>query len=87
VVVPTGQDLDIACRDLVELVTDYLEGDLDQPTKAAVEAHLQECPACQRYLEQMRATVELLGRVPLETLDESSKRRLLAAFRGLIPQT
>src|SRR5665809_134322 len=48
---------------IVELVTDYLEGDLDADTSTALEAHLDLCPCCARYVEQIRETVSTLGDV------------------------
>jgi anti-sigma factor RsiW len=44
----------------VELVTDYLDGALDEARRDRFEAHLEECPDCARYLEQMRLTLRLL---------------------------
>lgn len=72
---------DIACVELVELLTDYLEGALPPDEVAAVEAHLDLCSACRTYLEQMRTTIAALGSVPVETLSESAYDDLLAAFR------
>jgi anti-sigma factor RsiW len=75
-------DDDIPCQDIVELVTDYLEGALDADTARAVEAHLAGCDGCQTYLDQMRSTAAALGRVPVETLSERAQADLMAAFRG-----
>lgn len=50
-------DDDLACRDLVEVVTDYIEGDLVADTRTRFEAHLATCAACREYVEQVRATV------------------------------
>ena len=72
---------DIACAEVVEIVTDYLEGALDQETAAAVEYHLTLCPGCDDYLQQMRATIQLVGRVPVETLSVAARDELLTAFR------
>lgn len=71
---------DLACNELVELLTEYLEGALPPDEVAAVEAHLAGCEACQRYLDQMRATIEALGTVPVETLSPQACDTLLAAF-------
>jgi len=72
---------DVACIELVELLTDYLEGVLPPDEVAAVEAHLEKCPPCQVYLAQMRATIDALGSVPVETLPDEAYDELLAAFR------
>jgi anti-sigma factor RsiW len=75
-------EIHVACADVVELVTDYLEGALDAVSAAAVEAHLALCPGCATYVEQMRRTIAALGRVPVETLSEQAQIDLVAAFRG-----
>jgi anti-sigma factor RsiW len=77
----TGAHRAVACRELVELLTDCLEGALPPEEVAAVEAHLAVCPGCVSYLEQMRATIAALGRVPLESVPEDALEELLAAFR------
>jgi anti-sigma factor RsiW len=71
----------MACRELVELVTDYLEGRLPPDEHARVDAHLAECDDCATYIEQMRQTIRELGRVPEESLSEEARHTLLEAFR------
>jgi anti-sigma factor RsiW len=71
---------DLACRELVELLTEYLEGTLPPGEVAAVDAHLAACDACRVYLEQMRATIAALGSVPVETLSDRAYDALLTAF-------
>lgn len=73
-----------ACRELVELLTEYLEGALPPDEVAAIESHLAACPACARYLAQMRATIDALGSLPVQTLSDEACDTLLAAFRGLL---
>jgi len=51
------------CRDLVELVTDYVEGALPADRADEVRAHLRECADCLRYLDQMQLTARLLARL------------------------
>lgn len=71
---------DIACNELVELVTEYLEGALPTSEVAAIEAHLAICEGCRHYLDQIRATLAALGSVPVETLSDDAINTLLAAF-------
>ncbi|MFB9676532.1 zf-HC2 domain-containing protein [Streptosporangium vulgare] len=52
-----------SCEEAVELVTAFLEGDLDEPTRRRFEEHLDGCEGCERYLDQFRVTVEALGRL------------------------
>ena len=76
---------DVACKELVELVTEYLEGGLPPAEVAAVDQHLADCDPCRRYLHQMRATTAALGLVPTErvtdTLSDQTIDTLLDAFR------
>ena len=72
----------IVCRDVVELVTNYLEGALSAAEHARVEAHLGACPHCARYLEQMRLTIAATGRLREEDLSPEVKDALLGAFRS-----
>ena len=72
---------EIACVELVELLTEYLEGALPPDEVAAVEAHLAACEACRTYLDQLRATITALGSVPVETLSDEACDVLLAEFR------
>lgn len=73
--------LSIDCRGVVELVTDYLEGGLPPELTAEVEAHLALCEGCQVYLEQMRRTIDELGRVPVDSLSPQAQEDLVATFR------
>jgi anti-sigma factor RsiW len=71
---------DLACQELVELVTDYLEGELTPGERARFEAHIAECPGCATYLEQIRTTIALAGATA--DLDRRSEvSGLLDAFR------
>lgn len=72
----------ITCREFVELVTEYLEGRLDAATRAGFEQHVAGCPGCARYLEQIRASVQVLGRVSLDPITPAARDQLMAAFRS-----
>jgi anti-sigma factor RsiW len=69
------------CNELVELVTAYLDGALDVETRARFDVHLTECDGCDNYLQQLRTTVETLGKVGGDELDPAFRDRLMAAFR------
>ena len=71
----------ITCRELVELVTDYLDGALPEQERARFEAHLDRCDGCSRHLGQMRATIATLGHLRENDLDPALRDRLLTAFR------
>jgi anti-sigma factor RsiW len=71
-----------SCREIVEIVTDYLEDALPPDVRLRVEVHLARCPGCLAYLDQMRETVRVLGRLSEESLDPAIHERLVHAFRG-----
>lgn len=73
--------LEIDCQDLVELVTEYLEGTLPPELRRRFEDHLALCEGCDTYVEQMRETILLLGQLTEETLSSQATARLLKAFR------
>ena len=73
---------EMPCRELVELITDYLEDRLSPQDRARFEAHLDQCEACWTYVDQFRQTIRVLGRLPEESLSTQAQEALLAAFRG-----
>jgi predicted anti-sigma-YlaC factor YlaD len=72
---------EMACQELVEAVTDYLEGALGELDRRRFEEHLGECDGCRAYLDQMRRTVGAVGRIDAERLPPDLRAELLAAFR------
>jgi anti-sigma factor RsiW len=72
----------ISCQELVELVTDYLEGRLSWSDRRRVENHLAGCEGCTRYLAQMRVTIATTGQLREEDLSDEAKTALLDAFRS-----
>ena len=73
----------VHCQEIVELVTDYLEGTLDPDMTVEVEAHLQLCDGCDTYVKQIRNTIRALGKVPVATLSEKAQAELVRAFRDM----
>jgi len=74
---------DLTCKEIVEIVTDYLEGTLPRAQRRAFDAHLAECDGCTQYLEQMRETIRLTGTLTEESLEPDLRAKLLDAFRDL----
>jgi anti-sigma factor RsiW len=73
---------DLNCDELVELVTDYLDGALDDETERRVADHLAGCDGCTTYVDQMRQTIATLGSSPPDVeLTDEARSALLAAFR------
>lgn len=69
------------CKELVELVTDYLEGNLTKSETARFQRHLEDCDGCTTYLEQFKQTIKLTGALREEHVDPVALQQLLGAFR------
>jgi anti-sigma factor RsiW len=74
---------ELVCQEIVEVITDYLEGVMDAELRTSFEAHLAGCPHCTHYLEQMRAMIRVSGTIQAEALSPEFQAGLLAAFRDL----
>jgi anti-sigma factor RsiW len=72
----------MACQELVEVITEYIEGTLPAADRVRFEAHLQVCPHCNRYLDQFRTTIEQAGRIRADELPEELTGQLLEAFHS-----
>jgi predicted anti-sigma-YlaC factor YlaD len=72
----------LQCRDMVELMTEFVEGAMPSPQRVRFEEHLAGCPGCRRYLDQIRTSMRLAGRITEEALPPKAWRELLVAFRG-----
>jgi anti-sigma factor RsiW len=72
----------LSCQELVELVTDYLEGALSEEETARFESHIGLCDGCNVYLEQIRQTIEVTGSLSVDELSPEAVRALLDAFRS-----
>jgi anti-sigma factor RsiW len=73
----------VACRELVELVTEHLEGTLSDELERAISAHLALCDPCVEYLEQIQSTARLLGTLPAESLPPAVRSELLEVYTQL----
>ena len=72
----------LSCQELVELVTDFVEGALPAEERERVERHLDTCQGCRTYVEQMRQTIELSGHLTVDDVSPEAELALLEAFRG-----
>ena len=72
---------DLVCRQAVELVTDYLEGNLSPRARRRFEIHLAACPHCTEYLAQMRETISLAGRVEPGDLTPQARDEIVGLYR------
>jgi anti-sigma factor RsiW len=73
---------EIVCRELVELVTPYLEGALPPDEQALVDQHLARCDGCEAYVQQMRLTIRAVGHVSDEAITSRTRQEVLAIFRA-----
>lgn len=72
----------MTCVELVELVTAYLEGDLSDAERTRFDDHIGGCEGCSNYLDQMRETIAITGRIEGDDLSDEARSELLEAFRG-----
>jgi len=71
----------LTCKELVELVTEYLDDALAPADRVRFEEHIMTCPPCRAHLDQMRRTLHVVGHVPEESVSPDAERSLLEAFR------
>jgi anti-sigma factor RsiW len=84
--VPTNPLDAMTCQQFVEIVTEYLEQQLDEARKLWTDEHLAGCDACRNYLEQMRQTIAALRNLGDESLDPAQRDGILAAMRTARPE-
>jgi anti-sigma factor RsiW len=72
----------LTCRELVELVTDYLDGSLSRRDRARFEAHIAACGNCTQYVEQFRETIRLTGTLRESDVSPEAEVALLAQFEA-----
>jgi predicted anti-sigma-YlaC factor YlaD len=71
----------LVCQEVVELVTDYLEGTLTRSQRRRFDAHLADCENCTEYLEQMRVTIRLTGRLQADDLTPEMADEFTTIYR------
>jgi anti-sigma factor RsiW len=74
---------DLACTEVVEITTEYLEGALPAAEANRLERHLETCPGCTEYLEQIRELAGSLGGLSADSILAATRAGVLAAFREL----
>lgn len=73
---------ELRCQELVELITDYIEGTMASSDRMCFEQHLARCEGCSNYLAEMRKTIEIAGTLREEWMRPSAKEHMLAVFRN-----
>ena len=72
---------ELTCQELVELITDYLEGALSADDRERFDQHIAKCDWCKIYIEQMRTTIKAVGKLLVESIHPQARDELLALFR------
>lgn len=72
---------ELNCQEFVEQVTTFLEGGLDADAEQRFIDHLALCDGCDRYLDQIRQTVQALDGLPAKTISPTTREALLRSFR------
>jgi anti-sigma factor RsiW len=80
--VSVGLENEMTCKELVELVTDYLEQRLSSHDVRRFEVHLASCEGCAAYVAQMRRTIEVVGTLTEADITPGALDELLRAFRS-----
>lgn len=82
----TAPDREPTCQELAELITDYLEDALPAARRALFDLHIAGCRDCTLYVEQMRTTVAVSGRLGAGDIPAEVQAELLAAFRTWVAE-
>jgi anti-sigma factor RsiW len=78
-----GRSQPLVCQQIVELITDYLEETMPRSQRRRFEAHIARCEHCTEYLEQMRRTIRLTGRLRAEDLSPEMHQEFAVIYRRL----
>lgn len=71
------------CRELLGILSDYLDGELDPSVCGHLEQHVSDCDRCARFLESLRRTVQYVRDVRPEKLPEDMKQEIVEAYRSM----
>ncbi len=71
----------LVCRDVTELVTDFVEGRMGPWDRLRFQLHLGMCRHCREYVRQIRATVRTTGRLPQSPPPPGVEAELLRRFK------
>jgi anti-sigma factor RsiW len=72
-----------SCREVFARLSEYLDEELDAGLCDSLEAHLDGCPPCRKFLESLRRTIGLVGSLEAPALDRETRRRIIADVRRL----
>ena len=72
---------ELSCKELVDLVTDYMDETIPDEARAKFEQHLSECGYCNAYVQQMHLTVKLTNTLSEPESPKPAPDELLNIFR------
>lgn len=72
---------DFTCRELVEFLTDYIDGSLEPTERSRLDMHLRDCDGCANALEQFRTTIEVTGHLTEDQVAAPEREAVREAFR------
>jgi anti-sigma factor RsiW len=72
----------ITCRDLVDLLYDFVSGELAPERRQEIERHLRDCPPCLAYCETYRITIRVANRLPCPPPPHEVMARLRTAVQA-----
>lgn len=75
-------EVGVRCTELIELVTEWMDGELDEDTRARIEEHLVVCAPCTAYVTQLRQSIAAMERLDLDAPPAAVRDELLRAFRA-----
>jgi anti-sigma factor RsiW len=73
--------MDVDCRRLVELLHEFLSGEMPPEEYATLQAHIEQCPPCGVYLTTYKLTITMSRRLPPVEIPTDAAERLLAALK------
>jgi anti-sigma factor RsiW len=76
-----GSSHGLTCKELVEIITDYVEGTMPQDERRRFDEHLAVCSGCEHYVDQTRSTIQAVGSLREEMIAPETREALLAMFR------
>ena len=82
----SGGPSEIECRQIAEMLGDYLDGSLPRETRELIDFHIDGCAPCVAFLNTYRGTVDAARRLPDVPIPSELKKRLLAVLKSTTPR-
>jgi anti-sigma factor RsiW len=82
----SGGPSEIECRQIAEMLGDYLDGSLPRETRELIDFHIDGCAPCVAFLNTYRGTVDAARKLPDVPIPSELKKRLLAVLKSTTPR-